>query len=211
MNTTNLFTCSNVQLVDQVRALQQDTGKVMSAASTLLRLKKPTLIEMIEELSAEAPGNPGPMEPACDSAEPSTEPSNPVHPEAENRFVGPAGSTTVLTSAEIADMQQAIDEEGIDPPEMDEPAPQPATPARKRVGAAPTVADTMVITVLAPSNPRRPGTAGHKRFALLQTGNTVGHYVEAVKLATHNSDRYARGTLNKAIRLGHVRVDAPAE
>jgi hypothetical protein len=203
MNTTDLNNLKCAQLVDQVRALQEDTGKVVSAASTLLRLKKPALIEMIEALSAEGPVATDEESLIVDYvALHEAGPSTPV----ESQFVGTVDSTAPLTPAEVAEWQQAIDEEGIDP----EDAPAAPQPPRKRVGAAPTVADAMVITVLAPSNPRRPGTAGYKRFALLQTGMTVGAFVEAVKLATHNSDRYARGTLNKAVRLGHVRVDPPA-
>lgn len=195
MNTIDLQSQTSTQLANIIRGMQEDRGLPISAVSTIIRQKKVDLIASIQCMQA--------------GAEPAP---------AESRFVGEPGSTVPLTVAETQDMQETIDAEGIDSEETEEepvvngaaaPANPPAS-AKKRMGAAPNVADHMVITVLAPSNPRRPGTAGYKRFSLFTTGMTVGQYVEAVKQATHNSDGNARGTLNKSIRKGHVRVDAPA-
>ncbi|MBW4091922.1 MAG: hypothetical protein HIU82_12570 [Proteobacteria bacterium] len=54
-------------------------------------------------------------------------------------------------------------------------APAPATRA-----PTPTAApDGRVITVLAPANPKRTGSAAHGRFALYETGMTVAAFIAA--------------------------------
>ena len=51
------------------------------------------------------------------------------------------------------------------------PATEPATRRRK-------VGDDRKIVVLAERNPKRPGTASYKRFALYKKAATVGEYLE---------------------------------
>jgi hypothetical protein len=67
-----------------------------------------------------------------------------------------------------------------------------------------------IIQLLVAENPKRAGSAAHERFALLRTGMTVGNYLAAA--TKHGGASIAAGTLKKALRRGHVRLDpAPAE
>jgi hypothetical protein len=57
-----------------------------------------------------------------------------------------------------------------------------------------------IIRLLATENPKREGTAAHARFAALRDGMTVADYCAA-------AGKIASGTLLKAIRRGHVRLE----
>lgn len=70
-------------------------------------------------------------------------------------------------------------------------------------------ADDSVITVKVASNPKRDGSANHARFALLQSGQTVGQFVAAVEAAT-GSQAGARRTIRKAVRAGLIEVTPAA-
>ena len=58
------------------------------------------------------------------------------------------------------------------------PTPKKAAPAA-RAPAPAAAPDGRRITVLAPTNPKRPGSAAHARFALYRTGMTVAEFVAA--------------------------------
>jgi hypothetical protein len=75
-------------------------------------------------------------------------------------------------------------------------------PQARSAGAA-RMDRTAIIRLLATENPKRAGTAAHARFAALRDGMTVADYIAA-------AGPIASGTLRKAIRRGHVRLEEPA-
>jgi hypothetical protein len=82
---------------------------------------------------------------------------------------------------------------------------------RRRAPGAPgfraTHADADVITVLAETNPRQAGSKAHARFALFQSGMTVGAYLAACQQKLGEN---GRGSVSKAVRRGWIRVEKPA-
>ena len=79
------------------------------------------------------------------------------------------------------------------------PAPAPAaSPSATHTAPAP---DGRVITLLATANPKRPGSAAHRRFALYRTGMTVAAFVAA-----------GGQRIDVAYDAGHgfIRLDKPA-
>lgn len=77
--------------------------------------------------------------------------------------------------AEDAEQPQHSDPE---PAQQAEGAEEPAEEPRP-AGRAPTHLGSATITVVAESNPKRPGTNAHAIFALYQTGMTVAEFLRA--------------------------------
>jgi hypothetical protein len=141
----------------------------------------------------------------------------------------PVGAITTLTRVQNAQLQATIEELCGDDyvvddaaravpvePAAKEPRPaarqrrQPATAkrepraalAREQKELRPLPAPEAVITVVLEGNPKRPGSASHARYAMLRSGMTVADYLAA-------AGSRGRRKLRKALRQGHVRVDAP--
>lgn len=216
---------TNQQLVDMIRAMHEDQGKVIPASSTLLRLKKDELLRRVATLMGKEMG---------------------VDERGEPVVLTPAVLEVTETPAEVAaEFQAALDVEGVDP-ESDDPlahdfggnkdavggyheipadetdsfnsahvSPEgtgehlPAETAEepKTRGARARHGDDEVLTVLAAKNPKKEGSAAYVRWSCMKTGQTVGEYIALVnELQGEKSD--ARGTLAKAIRRGEVSVAA---
>ena len=102
------------------------------------------------------------------------------------------------------------------PPAPRTESPDRAAPSLARpVGAATvepsipagSILGTERITVLAPSNPRRPGTHAHMAFALYRTGITVSEWREACRVAGGEHFRHMVGYLSPDIRAGHIKLN----
>jgi hypothetical protein len=65
--------------------------------------------------------------------------------------------------------------------------------------------DAMKITVLAESNPRRPNTKAHQRFALYENGMIVGIFREKAMAAGLAKDGW--GHLSHDVQKGYIRVE----
>lgn len=224
----DINTATATQLTDRVRALQEDKGLPISAESTLLRMKKNVILEkMIElmgnEFDLNAEGYP--------VRKPTAETTIPCLPTTVFNVYGVAGpdDTTLdkLADVAIADITsttddeegyaEALAEEGIDTTEEDavavayEPAtPRPApivpnfTPSTAPAKATRAPQGSTPYTVTKPAN-KRPGTAAAARFALLQQHTTVEEFVAAV-VASGDTEKNAKGTFAKYVRLGHIKV-----
>lgn len=205
----------NITLVNIIRAMQEETGEQISAASTLLRLKRVDLLAKIETM-AEA----NDLAIADDGSVTSIDPGNqeitvsltglPIEIQndidAVNYLLANPGVLEDETPEEIeAEYQDALNTDGIDIDEDDEAPADGAAPK----GKGRLFADDAIITVLVP-NPRRAGSIISTRFDLMQTGMTVAGYIAAVEKAT-GSTQGARRTVRKSVKKGHITVSSAAK
>lgn len=186
-------TTSNLQISNEIRGLQEDLGLPISAASTLMRLKKDVLVAKLTDLRSQMVTKVAAQK-VTDEAEFQTA--------LDDEGVDPED----LTDDEL---QDRIEEEGEDRGQDASVASTPTLASgTARRGAKPLQADDMVITVVVASNPKRDGSATAARFGLMRSGMTVAEYIAAVEKATGTSKR-ARRTLRKAVAAGQVVVSSP--
>jgi hypothetical protein len=203
---------TNTQLADMVRALHEERGLVIPAQSTLLRLKKDALMAKVIGLMGENFGIDDRGEPVAIVIETAEDAVTQAALNAEGVDAEETGDTDfdgiedetneVADSTNTEDLDNGLDEDGHDG--VTNGVHAEAAPKATRRGAKVAQADEAVITVVT-TNPKREGSAAHTRFSQMKTGMTVAAYVAAVESAT-GSSKNARGTLAKAIRLGHVTV-----
>jgi len=178
-------TVKKIQLVDMVRAAQEATGSVMSAASTLLRMKPDQLVEKIASICGD------------------------THEVDESGSIVPV-DTGLEFDPTVELVTDSIDYTQTDTVEkIDEEAETEMQSAAEPVPAdAPKSSDLGVITVLATDKKFRDGSDRAAYFACFRSGQTVAEYLLACTEKAVGSK--GRRALRKAIAKGFVTVTQPS-
>jgi hypothetical protein len=188
----NLDTTPKKQLVSVLRQLQGLRDVPVGAITTLTRLPNRDLQATIAELCGDAYIV---DDDARAVRRPNPEPAPAPAPEPKpTRGRGRKAATNGVAANGHDERVVA----GIAVVERPAPKSAPAPAAEQ----SPVVPREGIITLLHAENPKRDGSASHARYALLRSGMTVAEYLTA-------AGSRGRRTLRKALRQGHVRVDAP--
>lgn len=177
-----------IQLVDMVRAAQEATGSVMSAASTLLRMKPDALVDKIGVI--------------CGSTHEVDESGTVVQVS-----TGDTGVSSYIDPATGEDAQ-TIDYTETDTVEkIDEEAEAEASAANEPVVEPKTsTGDERVITVVTSDKTFRDGSDRAAYFAVLKSGQTVAEYL----VASASVGPKGRRVIRKAVSKGLITLTTPS-
>lgn len=202
----NFDTARATQLVDVIRALQEERGETINACSTLMRLKRGDLIKRIETLGAgfeiTDDGNVRRVNdpPVTDAYATRAAETGQTREEAKRTTLAESyGKLDAAVDRDLAGKSEVVSEGQFVRAEK--------TPKERL-----SMPRDHVIVLLTDKNPRRPGTAAWDLWAALRSGMSVGDYCSACEKIGFGGDKssYGPGLLNVEIRKGRMRLDPPS-